>query len=364
MKKNIFLVTALFILLFTAGCGNAEGTRIQDTETETIMEKVPEEKAEQEDPETETAEQVQQIQQEVQQSEAQPAENANAEFHFEDLADRVFYFSSGAGGWHTELSINSDGSFQGTYMDSDMGVVGDTYPNGTLYYCEFKGMFDQLETVNAYTCKMNLASITFEQEPDKEEIIDGVRYIYSTANGLDGGEEFYLYLPGAKLADLPEEYRGWVGYYNLENTTETELLFYGIYNVNTGDGFSSYEYKEKSLSEKIALEISYAEEQDIQLREQLQNDTNQTDMNFTAQELYQTWDAALNSVWKLLESELDDAQMEALREEERIWITSKEEAVNAVSQEYEGGSIGGMETSLKAAELTRERVYELAEYGK
>lgn len=366
MKKKIFLTTTLFILLFSVGCAKAEETQIQDSEAEIITEQPSEEKAEKEDPEMENPVQEQQeVQQsETQQSAQQPVGNAGEEFQFADLADRYFYFSSGAGGWHTELFINSDGSFRGTYMDFDMGDSDDAYPDGTIYYCEFTGMFDRLEKIDAFTWKMYMTDITSKQEYGKEEIVDGTRYIDSSAYGLVGGEEFYLYLPGAALSDLPESYRGWVGYYNLDNTTETVLPYYGLYNVNTGDGFSSYEYEEKSLSERIALEISFAEEWDAQLREELQNAASQTDMNLTAQELYQTWDNTLNIVWKLLESELDDAQMEALREEERTWIASKEEVVNAVSQEYEGGSTGSMETSLKAAELTKERVYELAEYGR
>ena len=85
---------------------------------------------------------------------AQPeseSDGAETGFRFENLADRVFYFSSGAGAWFTELRIRSDGSFEGLYQDADMGVTGDGYPNGTLYYCEFSGRFDQLEKVDDLT---------------------------------------------------------------------------------------------------------------------------------------------------------------------------------------------------------------------
>ncbi|MBD5394741.1 MAG: DUF1311 domain-containing protein [Lachnospiraceae bacterium] len=369
MKKKYLLSAVLILLLFTVGCEKSDSNQASDSIVEPIMQPINEPASEDSSSSAEgpkedvKAEDPEQAQQEVPLTETRQPENAEAEFHFEDLSGRVFDFSSGAGGWWTELSINKDGSFQGTYMDSDMGDNGDTYPNGTLYYCEFSGMFDQPEKVDSFTYKVNLSSISFKQDPNKEEIIDGVRYIYSTAYGLDGGNEFLIYLPGSKLSDLPEDYRGWVGYYYLENTTETQLPFYGLYNVNTGDGFSSHEYEEKSLSEKIALEISFAIEQEAELEEQLQNSTTQTDMNLTAQELFQTWDDTLNIVWKLLESELDDTQMEALREDERNWITFKEETLNAISQESEGASMGPMDTSLKAAELTKNRVYELADYA-
>ena len=34
----------------------------------------------------------------------------------------TFYFSSGAGGWATELKVYADGTFEGHYYDSDMGI--------------------------------------------------------------------------------------------------------------------------------------------------------------------------------------------------------------------------------------------------
>ena len=41
----------------------------------------------------------------------------------------TFYFSSGAGGWATELKVYADGTFEGHYYDSDMGDRGNGYPN-------------------------------------------------------------------------------------------------------------------------------------------------------------------------------------------------------------------------------------------
>ncbi|MCI9143052.1 MAG: hypothetical protein HFH87_10575, partial [Lachnospiraceae bacterium] len=104
--------------------------------------------------------------------------------------------------------------------------------------------FGELEKVDSYTYKMKLSSLSYEQEPEKEEIVDGVRQIYSIANGLAGGEEFYLYLPGARLADLPESYLGWMISYGLEENGKEELPFFGLYNATTGDGFSSNQYQE------------------------------------------------------------------------------------------------------------------------
>ena len=58
---------------------------------------------------------------------------------FADLAEYQFEFCSGAGGWATDFTIDSDGHFSGEYHDSDMGVTGDGYENGTVYISVFDG---------------------------------------------------------------------------------------------------------------------------------------------------------------------------------------------------------------------------------
>lgn len=349
MKKRIMLLLAAFALLLIAGCGKVKEDSADFPMAVTIKEDESEE--DQQNPE------------ELAHSEsAEGQEDAQGEFQFSDLSDRAFYFSSGAGAWFTELHIRDDGSFEGHYQDADMGDAGDDYPNGTLYYCDFYGTFDQLEKVDDLTYKMRLSYISFEQEPEKEEIIDGVRYIYSAAYGLDG-EDFYLYLPGSRIVDLPQPFLQWVGYYNLEAVQEEELDFYGLYNVQGEEGFSSSVYVEQSLSDRITMEISYAEEREKEVEKKQEEAVTQAEMNETAEEMYQLWDDTLNVVWKLLEANLSEADMEALRKEEREWIASRDAKVQAAGLENEGGSIQPLVEAMKSAELTKARVYELAEYA-
>lgn len=364
MKKKHKLATAMITLAFLAGCGNADDNRVEFPEVEIITDEqvggvksndkqsgaVQSGEGQQNEHTTET--QLPGVSQD---------NNVGTEFSFSDVSDSTFNFSSGAGGWFTELHINSDGSFKGFFVDDDMGDIGEAYPNGSEYNSEFSGVFGGLEKVDEYTYKMKLVSLEYEKEPGKEEIIDGMRHIYSIAHGLNGGEEFYIFLPGIKSADLPESYRGWIHY--LGDNAATELPYYGLYNITTGDGFSSYVYEEKSLSEEIAMEISFAEERSTELEAKLQEDISQLDMNETGKELYKTWDDTLNIVWKLLEAELDDASMEALRADEREWIDFKEAEVKIAGLEYEGGSMQELTELMRAAELTKDRVYELAEYA-
>ncbi len=370
MKKKNILTTILLTITLLSACQKSDNSQMQQPTTDKLSDEQTEKNSDIEEQSKEVSTDVEHSEEtkepmtsEPQTAQPSQAENTVSDFSLENLSDRVFYFSSGAGAWSTELFINGDGTFRGYYHDSDMGDMGENYPNGTLYFCEFTGRFDDPEKIDEFTYKLNLASIEYKYEPEKEEIIDGVRNIYSTAYGLDDGEEFYLYLPGVKLAELPEEYLMWVGYYNLENTTETELPFYGLYNVNMEQGFSSTVYEEQSLLERIEMEISFAEERDAELSAKLPEAASQLDMKMISEELFQTWDNVLNVVWKLLESELDDDTMEALRTEEREWIAFKEAEVEAAGEVYERGTLRPLVEADKAAELTKERVYELKKYA-
>lgn len=370
MKKRIMLLLAVLTLLPAAGCGKTEEDTAHIPTTAKIAEDQPIEIQTKEDLSGEAPSQRDLSEEEGQGPEeparSEPAagqEGARERFQFSDLSDRVFYFSSGAGGWFTELRVRADGAFEGHYQDSNMGDTGDNYPNGTLYFCDFYGTFDQLEKVDDLTYKMRLSDISFRQEPEKEEIIDGVRYIYSAAYGMDG-EDFYLYLPGSRMADLPQAFLQWVGCYNPESVQEEKLSFYGLYNAQGELGFSSSVYMEQSLSQRIAMEITYAEERDREVEEKQKEAVTQMEMNETAREWYQLWDDTLNVVWELLETNLSETEMEALRKEEREWIAFKEAQVQEAGLESEGGSIQPLLEFARAAELTKERVYELAEYAK
>ena len=170
---------------------------------------------------------------------------AQSEFTAEDLfgiLPDTFVFSSGVGAWDTQVSIAPDGSFAGTYHDADMGGTGEGYPNGTEYICEFSGQFSQPTKVDDYTWSVQLESLSYDGVPETEEIRDGIRYVCSTPYGVEGGEEFLIYLPGAPVADLPEGFCNWVGtqLVDANNDRATELPFFGLYNVTTQEGFSAY----------------------------------------------------------------------------------------------------------------------------
>lgn len=152
------------------------------------------------------------------------------------------------------------------------------------------------------------------------------------------------------------------------------VIIAGAAGILTGDVYSfpdgapdeseeGYAAFQPSLSDEIAVEIFYTEEQEKVVEKKQQEADTQPEMNETAKEMYQLWDDTLNAVWKLLEANLSESDMEVLRKEKNEWIVSKEAEVQAAGQENEGGSLQPLLEAATAAELTKARVYELAKYA-
>ena len=291
---------------------------------------------------------------------------AETEFTYQDVSDLEFSFCSGAGAWGTVLTIDENGAFAGTYHDSDMGDTGDDYPAGTVYLCDFSGQFTEPLKVNSYTYSVEIESIEYEKEMDTSEIIDGVRYIYSEPYELDGADRILFYLQGAPLAELPEEYLSWVGYYDLAAAKETELPFTGLYNEAAQEGFSSYENPDRSAetgTSAIDKELEEIAARAADMETELESGLlSQLEMNRLSGELYMLWDDELNSMWKRIREILPEDAMAQLTAEELDWIREKEAAVEEAGAEAEGGSLQPLLKNDAAAMYTRERVYELAKY--
>ncbi len=355
MKHRLYhcLTAALLAgaLLLCAACGAGEPAVPENSEP-SVEEQI---QTEQTLPEQETSPAPEQTPPEEVAPSAEP-------FSFAEVANLEFNFSSGAGAWHTALYIHADGTFEGSYLDSDMGDLDpEAYPNGTRYYNAFTGRFTEPEQVNDYTWRMQVAELTHVY-PFGEELADGFRWVYSEAYGIHGSEDVYLYLPGAPLAELPESYRSWVGYYDLTQIEETELPYWGLYDPVAETGFASYPLPDPA--ELFRAELATAEQLAAQAEETLQAAMTQTDMNLAAAELYRIWDDTLNIAWMYLKQELDQETMQQLTTEQLAWIAEKEATVAAAGAEYEGGSMQGMVMNLEAAELTRQRIYILAEHLK
>ncbi len=282
----------------------------------------------------------------------EPVEN----FSFHDLKNLEFVFSSGVGAWSTLLHVRADGSFSGTYYDSDMT---------TQYRCDFSGQFTEPVKVNDDTYSVTIAQIDYQNQVGAEETKDGIHYIYSEPYGLDGAEELLIYLPGAPIAELPEDFVNWVAHSILgpdglsDLSQVTELPFYGLYNETQLLGFSSYD-----LVEGLQTRLAATQEQSDTLEQSILEDNtmSQGDLNSAYGEMDQLWDSQLNDVWQVLTKLLDPEEMDSLTQEELEWIAWKDNEAAHAGEEYDGGSLQIMAQAQRSAEVTRERVYELMEY--
>lgn len=221
-------ITALALcLLLLAGCGN-QGTQFSTAVITTgggDAEKPP-------------------VEDTADAPEEEPAvpEPAGPENPFEVMPS-YFLFSSGAGAWSTELTIETDGSFSGLFVDSDMGVSGQDYPDGTRYICSFSGRFTQPERVDETTWTMGIETMELDHPADgAEEYADGVRYVYSEPYGLEDAEELLLYSPQTPAEGISEDFLNWLRMpWSWEPDEAGALGCWGIYNVSQGYGFFAFE---------------------------------------------------------------------------------------------------------------------------
>lgn len=156
-------------------------------------------------------------------------------------------FASGAGGWGSSLTLYPDGTFVGSYSDSEMGDTGEGYPNGTHYTCAFTGRFSDIKKRDGHAYDLTLAELATELPERTVWYEDGIRYVasfpYGLANSWDFSEttRFILYTPETKPGEVSEDFLSWWPEAYLWQKGERDTLScYGLYNVHTGAGFFSH----------------------------------------------------------------------------------------------------------------------------
>ncbi len=253
MKKILAVILSLTVLLL-AGCGLVRNTAADPTVEPPAASAQPAEQTPPEAPAESTDGEPAEAPAEVPEEPAELPEELPEEPEDEPAADEltpiaafpqnmasVFYFSSGAGAWATELILSPDGSFSGTFHDTDMGDIGEGYPNGTIYLCGFRGRFTVLYHPDETSWVLKMDQLEQEQTDGESWIEDGVRYVGSYPYGLDGGVDYILYAPERPVEGLSEELISWwPGRWNPDGVPET-LECWGIESVDAGYGFFSYD---------------------------------------------------------------------------------------------------------------------------
>ena len=76
---------------------------------------------------------------------------------------------------------------------------------------------------------------------------------------------------------------------------------------------------------------------------------------------YEIWDDLLNEIYRVLQEQLTDVEMDSLREKQREWIDYRDATALEASKKYEGGTQEHLEYSAVIAKLTEDRCYVLVE---
>ena len=161
----------------------------------------------------------------------------NGEKLFARFEGMEWTFSSGAGGWSTDLRIQPDGTFSGTFHDSEMGETADEYPDGTVYYCEFSGKFSAADQGNGNTWILHVDELKQKDETDQETIEDGIRFVATSSYGIELGDDLTLYQPGTPLEELTESMRFWAHAFGTEAQNTNALQKWFMYSEKQDAGF-------------------------------------------------------------------------------------------------------------------------------
>lgn len=334
MKKKLLSVTVAVLLGgVVCGCGSSEPEVYATIEAEKIeqpKEEVQENLAETEQPnaDTETME--------------------IAELTFADLSKRQFGFSSGAGGWWEEFVIEKDGYFWGKYQDADVGSV---------YFSSYHGHFTNPVKVDDYAYRMTLSDISYQNEPDTKENIDGMLYTYTETYCLGDNDTFTIYLPGTPLSRLSEDVIRWICDYN---QSETELTMPIIVDEKNDYGIYSHERLSPAEDAKATL-ANYQESFDYYWQLVSEGSTTMEWVEYTGR-LYELADECLNYLWNLIRYNVEEEKYQEILAEQRAWIKEKETAAAAARDEWEGGSFAAVDYNDTLATMTIERCYVLVEY--
>lgn len=289
---------------------------------------------------------------------AETEEIPSRELSFADLSRLRFEFSSGAGAWGEEFTIEKDGSFRGLYHDTDMGDTGEQYENGTCYSSTYSGHFTELTAIDEYTYQMKLADISYEESKDYVEIIGDTRYIYTESYCLGGSDTFVIYLPGTPLDRIPEEAYTWLA---TMNESETKLAMTAI--VDEQNGYGIYSVSRPSPLEDARMTFDTYKQSYDYYGEKL---TEEADTTLAMLEctvaMYRASDDCLNYIWHLIRYNVDEVKFQEILAEQREWIKQKEAQAKENSAEFGDGSFSSVIYHDTLASLTIERCEELIEY--
>lgn len=153
----------------------------------------------------------------------------------EILPNILLVFADGFDDWRTQIILTSGGKFTGQYWDFDAVQTHVDYPNGTQYFSDFSGQFEDIAVKDEYTVMLTMNDVKLTDKIGTETVVDGTRKIVTEPLGVGDGTEFYLYSPGTPKNKLPKEVLTWWSKRGSEMGDTLEQ--YCLYNTTSGDSF-------------------------------------------------------------------------------------------------------------------------------
>lgn len=166
-----------------------------------------------------------------------------------------YMHTSGVGGWSLQVTIDTDGNFTGSYVNSDYGIRDNAYPNGTISQSEFKGKLSGLSKKNQYTFSAKIIEHTYTSPIGEVKIIDGMRYVNEEVGFGKVGDTVLIYTSDAPVNKLPQEFIQWIEMPN-GKITSSNLGYKGIYVSGMGY-FQTGDYQNNNSDDNEMIE--YAE---------------------------------------------------------------------------------------------------------
>ncbi|WP_262176666.1 lysozyme inhibitor LprI family protein [Saccharococcus sp. Marseille-Q5394] len=117
----------------------------------------------------------------------------------------------------------------------------------------------------------------------------------------------------------------------------------------------------KSMKEVYQQKLANRSKEVDKIRKTYSNDSSTLALKKVEGERYDLWDELLNEVYGVLKEQLSKEEMNQLRDEQRNWITYRDDTAKEASLKYQGGTQEHLEYVVVLADLTEERCYELVE---
>lgn len=130
-------------------------------------------------------------------------------------------------------------------------------------------------------------------------------------------------------------------------------------NDDSSDSYSSI--LDTTASTSLQEELEQVEAKDEEISNTDTSDMTQFEMNCLAGDRYSLWDGELNSIWSRLSEKLSGSEKEKLVNEQKEWIVQKDRNRDVAGIENGGGSLAPLLMNDYAADMTRVRVYYLAQ---